>query len=158
MLPAATEGQRMTEPTLRKPARQYRFARIDALIGTAAVSSLIFIWLVAVPAFSPERLVRHSSHVPLLSGHVLGGILMLLSGAVALRIGLTKQWFRWHKTAGYTYLGAGTIASVSALIRSFDTAHAPGLSTGTLSVVWLAFSAMAFGPFATNVLSSIGRG
>ncbi len=33
---------------------------------------------------------------------------------------------------------------MSALIRSFDTAHTPGLATGTLAVVWLAFSAMAF--------------
>jgi len=124
--------------------KRYRFARVDALVGTAALSSLVFIWLIAVPAFGPDKLARHSSHVPLLSGHVFGGALMLLAGAVALRIGLTKQWFRWHKVAGYTYLTAGTIASVSALVRSFDTEHTPGLATGALAVVWLAFSAMAF--------------
>lgn len=123
--------------------KSYKFARVDALVGTAAISSLVFIWLIAVPAFEPARLARHATHVPLLSGHVLGGILMLLAGAVALRIGLTKQWFRWHKAAGYTYLISGTVASVSALIRSFDTGHTPGLPTGSLAVVWLAFSAMA---------------
>lgn len=121
----------------------YRFARIDALVGTAAISSLVFIWLIAVPAFAPERAARHASHMPLLSGHVLGGTVMLLAGAVALRIGLTRQWFRWHKVAGYTYLTAGTVASLSALERSFDTTHTPGLSTGSLAVVWLCFSAMA---------------
>ena len=127
----------------QQDSKSYRFARVDALVGTAAVSSLIFIWLIAVPAFGPDKLARHSTHVSLLSGHVLGGIVMLLAGAVALRIGLTKQWFRWHKVAGYTYLVSGTVASVSALIRSFDTGHTPGLSTGSLAVVWLAFSAMA---------------
>jgi hypothetical protein len=112
-------------------------------VGSAAISSLVFIWLIAVPAFQPAKLATHSSHVPLLSSHVVGGIVMLLAGAVALRIGLTKQWFRWHKIAGYTYLVSGTFASVTALIRSFDTAHTPGLSTGSLAAVWLAFSAMA---------------
>ncbi len=37
---------------------------------------------------------------------------MLLAGAVALKIGLTKQWFRWRKVAGYTYLVSGTVALV----------------------------------------------
>lgn len=125
-------------------AKRYRFARIDALVGAAAVSSIVFIWLIAVPALGPARQAAHAGHVPMLSVHVIGGIVMLLAGAVALRIGLTRQWFRWHKAAGYTYLGWGTIASVSALIRSFDVGHAPGMATGALAVVWLAFSAMAF--------------
>lgn len=80
----------------------------------------------------------------MLTGHVVGGTIMLLAGAVALRIGLTRDWFRWHRPAGYTYLAGGTVASVSALIRSFDTQHTPGLATGALAAVWLAFSAMAF--------------
>lgn len=129
-----------------EPSRRgrYRHAKVDSLIGIAAISSAVFIWLVAVPAFGPERLARHAAHVPMLSGHVLGGAIMLIAGAVALRIGLTRDWFQWHKPAGYTYLTAGTIASVSALIRSFDTGHTPGMATGALAVVWLAFSAMAF--------------
>jgi uncharacterized membrane protein YozB (DUF420 family) len=75
---------------------------------------------------------------------VTGGTIMLLAGALNLRIGLTRVWFRWHKPVGYTYLAAGTVASISALIRSFDTEHTPGLSTGTLAVVWLVFSAMGW--------------
>jgi uncharacterized membrane protein YozB (DUF420 family) len=124
--------------------KRYRHAKVDSLVGLAAISSAIFIWLIAVPAFGPERLARHAGHVPMLAGHALGGGVMLITGAIALRIGLTREWFRWHKPAGYTYLTAGTVASVLALIRSFDVGHAPGMATGTLAVVWLAFSAMAF--------------
>ena len=132
-----------TRATGRKGGR-YRHARTDALIGIAAISSLAFIWLVAVPALNGARLARHIGHFPLFYGHVFGGAIMLLSGAIALRIGLTKSWFRWHKPAGYTYLASGTLASVIALARSFDTAHTPGLSTGILAAAWIAFTAMAY--------------
>jgi hypothetical protein len=126
------------------PQRRYRHARIDALLGAAALSSLVFIWLVAWPAFGPARLPMHEPHLGMLIGHVAGGTVMLLVGALALRIGLTKAWFRWHRPVGFTYLAGGTIASVSALVRSFDTAHTPGMATGTLAAVWLAFAAMAW--------------
>lgn len=127
-----------------RPERRYRHARVDALIGVAALSSLVFIWLIAFPALAPARLARHADHLPMLFTHVFGGMIMLLAGAVALRIGLTREWFQWHKPAGYTYLVSGTVGSVSALIRSFDVGHAPGLATGSLAAVWLLFSAMAF--------------
>ena len=131
--------------SVEQPKRaRYRHAKVDARIGIAALSSAIFVWLIAVPAFGPERLPRHAEHLPVLIGHVLGGGVMLFAGAIALRIGLTRDWFQWHKPAGYTYLTAGTIASVSALIRSFDTAHTPGMATGALAAVWLAFSGMAY--------------
>ena len=127
-----------------RPTSVYRHARADALIGVALLSSAVFIWLIAVPAFGPQRMARHLGHAPILYGHVVNGGVMLIAGAIALRIGLTRDWFRWHKTAGYTYLVAGSLASISALLRSFDTKHTPGLATGTLAVVWLLFSAMAF--------------
>ena len=126
------------------PTGRYRHARTDALIGIALLSSAVFIWLIAVPAFGPQRIARHVGHLPVLYLHIVNGAVMLISGAIALRIGLTRDWFRWHKPAGYTYLATGSIASVLALIRSFDTKHTPGLATGALAVVWLAFSAMAF--------------
>lgn len=122
----------------------YRHARTDALIGIALLSSAVFIWLVAVPAFGPQKMARHLGHAPIVYGHVVNGGVMLIAGAIALRIGLTRDWFRWHKTAGYTYLVAGSLTSISALLRSLDTEHTPGLATGTLAVVWLMFSAMAF--------------
>lgn len=124
--------------------KRYRFARVDALVGTAALSSLLFIWIVAFPAFGPDRLPRHAGHIAYLGAHVVGGAVMLLSGAVALRIGLTRLWFRWHKVAGYTYLTSGTLASAIALVRSFDTGHTPGIATGALAFFWLAFTAMAY--------------
>ena len=133
-----------SDPSAAVPRAAYRHARTDALIGTALLSSLVFIWIVAVPALGPARLARHVGHLPLLYVHVLNGAAMLLSGAVALRIGLTRDWFRLHKPAGYTYLVTGTLAATVALVRSFDTEHTPGLSTGTLAAVWLLFSAMAF--------------
>ena len=123
---------------------RYRHARTDALIGIALLSSAVFIWLIAVPAVEPQRIARHLGHQPILYAHIANGAVMLLAGAVALRIGLTRDWFRWHKVAGYTYLVTGSVASMVALIRSFDTKHTPGLATGTLALVWLVFSAMAF--------------
>jgi uncharacterized membrane protein YozB (DUF420 family) len=125
-------------------SRRYRHARVDALVGAAALSSLVFIWLIAVPAFGNERWTRHVGHLPMFSAHVVGGAIMLLTGAAALRIGLTRVGFRWHRAMGFAYLLTGTITSAVALVRSLDTSHTPGLSTGTLAAVWLAFAAMAF--------------
>ncbi len=133
----------MNQP-VRTARPVYRHAAVDAWIGAAALSSAVFIWLIAVPAFGPERQAVHRDHLPMLWTHIAGGIVMLLAGAVALRIGLTRAWFRWHKVAGYTYLSWGSVAAISALIRSFDVGHSPGMATGALAVVWLAFSSMAY--------------
>ena len=124
--------------------RRYRHARVDLMIGAAALSSLLFIWLIAVPAIAPARMLRHAGHYVQIYAHIVGGIGMLIAGAVALRIGLTREWFRWHKPAGYAYLGLGGIAAAIALLRSLDAKHTPGLSTGMLAAAWLVFSAMAF--------------
>ena len=126
------------------PARAYRHARTDALLGAALLSSVVFVWLIAGPAFGVEKQRIHASHLVLLYGHIVGGTVMLFAGAIALRIGLTRDWFRWHKPAGFTYIAGGTLASIIALVRSFDTTHTPGLATGSLAAVWLAFTAMAF--------------
>jgi len=122
----------------------YSHAKTDAVLGLAAVSSLVFIVLVAGPAIEPAGQERHAGHFALLTAHIGGGIVMLLAGALGLRIGLTRQWFRGHKYVGYTYLAGGSISAAAALIRSFDTGHTPGLSTGTLAASWLAFSFMAW--------------
>ena len=134
-----------TAPLDERPRlRRWKHARVDAIVGAAAISSAIFIYLVAGPALAPAGQARHVGHLPLLFAHIGGGTIMLLAGAVALRIGLTRNWFRWHRPAGFTYIAGGTVASVVALVRSFDTSHTPGLSTATLSMVWLAFTAMAW--------------
>jgi hypothetical protein len=122
----------------------WSFRRIDWVIGAALLSSIYFAWLIAWPAFLPAGTAKHAEHLPLLYAHIAGGTIMLLAGGLNLRIGLTRQGFSWHKPVGFLYLAGGTLASVSALIRSFDTAHTPGVSTGTLATVWLVFTAMAW--------------
>jgi uncharacterized membrane protein len=120
----------------------YRWARVDIVIGAAILSSVVFVILVAGPTLTTHW-ARHGGHEALLLGHIGGGAGMLLFGAVGLRIGLTRQGFAWHRIVGAAYLVTGTLASTTALILSFDVPHTPGISTGTLAVVWLAFTAMA---------------
>jgi uncharacterized membrane protein YozB (DUF420 family) len=124
--------------------RRWKHVRTDAIVGAAGLSSALFIVLVAGPALAPAGQARHVGHLALLGAHIAGGTVMLIAGAVTLRIGLTRIAFRWHRMAGFSYLAGGMIASLVALIRSFDTKHTPGLSTATLAIVWIAFSAMGW--------------
>lgn len=121
----------------------WRFTKADWLIGAALSSGVLFVWLIARETFA-GRWSAHEGHHALLLAHIIGGTGMVVAGAINLRIGLTRQGFRWHRAVGIIYLATGTFASLSALIRSLDTAHTPGLSTGTLAMVWLAFTAMAW--------------
>jgi hypothetical protein len=121
----------------------FRWARVDLVIGVAILSSIVFVGLVAGPTLTTGW-SHHSGHQAMLLAHIIGGTGMLLFGAVGLRIGLTRQHFGWHRRIGFAYLATGSLASVTALIRSFDTPHSPGLATGTLAVVWVAFTAMAW--------------
>lgn len=120
----------------------YRRMRVDMVIGAAILSSVVFVILVAGPTLTTDW-ARHGGHHGLLLGHIIGGTGMLLLGAIGLRIGLTRQGFAWHKHVGVAYVATGSLASVTALVLSFDTPHTPGIATGTLAVVWLAFTAMA---------------
>lgn len=134
----------MNASSVAVSAGGFRFVRVDLWIAAALLSSLVFIVWIAVPAMGAERAPRHAGHLPLLYAHVVGGIGMLLAGALALRIGATRQFFRHHRLVGATYLVTGTVAAGSALVRSFDVGHTPGLSTGTLAAVWLVFAALAW--------------
>ena len=140
------------------PTGRYRHARTDALIGIALLSSAVFIWLIAVPAFGPPRIARHVGHLPVLYGHIVNGAVMLISGAIALRIGLTRDWFRWHKPAGYTYLATGSIASVLALICH----STPSIRRDCRPARWRwcgwRFRRWRFGRSATGASTSIARG
>lgn len=122
----------------------WRWARVDWVILAAALSSALFVWLIAGPVLAPAGAKRHVGHLLIIYGHIAGGTVMLFAGAAGLRIGLTRQGFGAHRAVGFTYLAAGTVAAGSALVRSFDTQHTPGLSTGTLAVTWLVFTAMAW--------------
>lgn len=122
----------------------WSFRPVDWIVAAAAISSVVFIWLIAVPAFLPAGAAKHAGHLTLVYAHIAGGTVMLLSGAANLRVGLTRQGFRWHRPIGFAYLASGAIAASIALIRSFDTRHTPGISTATLAITWLIFTAMAW--------------
>lgn len=71
---------------------------------------------------------------------------MLGAGGLALYVGWTKRWRKWHKVIGYSYISAGSIGAFTALALSIMFDHTPlslGVATGTLSLVWLAFAGMA---------------
>ena len=82
---------------------------------------------------------------------------MLGTGALALYVGWTRRWRRWHKVIGYSYFGGGALGAVVALILSIRLNHTPlslGVATATLAVVWLAFAAMALRAAVNNRFES----
>lgn len=121
--------------------------QIIALIFVASlVTSILIWWRFAWPILSGASLSSHAGHAAVIVTHTLGGTFMLGAGALALYVGWTKRWRRWHKFIGYSYLSGGSLGAVTALILSIGLSHTPqslGVSTGTLAVVWLAFAAMA---------------
>jgi hypothetical protein len=76
--------------------RTARISASDALIAIAVISSAVFIWLIAVPAFGPARSARHVGHLPMLWAHVVGGMIMscLCLPAKSLFNGRAAQRFR----------------------------------------------------------------
>ena len=121
-----------------------RSARVAGpLTAAALLSTPVFLWAIVRPQLSGPGLYDHDGHLPTILTHLIGGSIMLLAGAIALRIGITRRWMGWHKRAGYTYLAAGAAAALSGIVASFGTPHAIGLSTFTLGLVWLAAAALA---------------
>jgi hypothetical protein len=122
-------------------------ARVIALLFVAAIlTSAPIWWRFALPVLDGASLPKHPDHAPLLVAHALGGTAMLGAGALALYVGWTKRWRRWHKVIGYSYLGGGSMGALAALVLSIRPAHPPlsvGVATGALAVTWLAFAAMA---------------
>lgn len=120
--------------------RSARLAR--SLTAVAFLSTPVFLGTIVSPQLSGPGLYAHDGHLPTIVTHLIGGSIMLLAGAIALRIGVTRRWMAWHKWAGYTYLATGAAAALSGIIASFGTPHAIGLSTFTLGLVWLAAAAL----------------
>ena len=116
---------------------------VGPLTATALLALLVFLWTIVIPQLSGPGLRAHDGHLATILTHLIGGSTMLLAGAIALRIGATRRWMRWHMPAGYTYLATGAAAAISGIVASFGTPHAIGLSTMTLGLVWLAAAAMA---------------
>lgn len=124
--------------------------RTAAVLLSAALASGLWIWwMIALPMLSLDdaSLARHPNHLPLLMGHVVGGTLMLYTGAAALYIGSTRRAFRWHQWVGYTYVLGGALGAGAALVLALVGPH-PSIgtraATGSLALVWLLATAMAW--------------
>jgi hypothetical protein len=119
---------------------------IATLFILSLVTSITIWWKFAWPVLSGVSLTSHEGHIAVIITHTLGGTFMLGAGGLALYVGWTKRWRKWHKVIGYSYIGAGSLGALTALALSIMFDHTPlslGVSTGTLSVVWLAFAGMA---------------
>ena len=121
--------------------RAFRLPYLLAAAGLLATP--VFVWTIVVPQLAGPGLHAHDGHLATILTHLVGGSIMLLAGALALRIGIARRWMRWHKAAGYTYLVTGSAASLSGMAASFGSPHAIGLSTFALGLVWFAAAAMA---------------
>lgn len=114
-------------------------------VGAILTSAFVW-WKFAWPVMAGVALSKHPEHVGLLLAHTVGGTFMPGAGTLALYVGWTRRWRRWHKTIGYAYLGGGSFGAIAALVLSIEPRHPPmsvGVATGALAVVWLAFAAMA---------------
>ncbi len=129
------------------------------LFGGALVTSAWAWWLIAWPVVTLEAAPRHVGHFAAVYTHMIGGTVMLTLGAAALFVGWTRRQFRFHKAFGYAYLAAGAVGSLIAFVLAVAPGHRnpeaslaarladvndTGIALATLSVAWLAVSAMAF--------------
>lgn len=117
------------------------------LFALALFTAIPVFWRVVLPMIDGRNWPQHATHIPLVLLHLTGGLGMLVFGAVALHIGWTRRRFRFHKWAGYAYLGFGTVGAAAALALAALAPHHPastGIATATLALVWLAFAAMAW--------------
>lgn len=119
---------------------------IALLFAAAILTAAPVWWTFALPVLSGANLSRHAGHYPVVLAHAFGGTFMLGAGALALYVGWTKRWRRWHKVIGYSYFGIGGVGALVGLYLSLHPPHPPasvGVATGALAVTWLAFAAMA---------------
>jgi uncharacterized membrane protein len=117
------------------------------LFALGILATLPVLWLIVWPMLNGTNWPQHSAHLSIVMVHVVGGLSMLLLGAVALYIGWTRKAFRRHRWFGYGYLTLGGVGAVAALIVSIQSPHPPYslyVATGTLAAVWLAVAGMAY--------------
>jgi hypothetical protein len=130
-----------------------------ALLAGALLTSAWAWWLIAWPVAALTDPAKHAGHFALVYLHMVGGSVMLVFGAAALYIGWTRRHFRFHKVAGYGYLIGGTVGAGIALVLALANTHGDGalplsfdaaklsdagVALATLSVVWLAVTALAY--------------
>jgi uncharacterized membrane protein YozB (DUF420 family) len=136
------------------------FRILPALFLGALLTSAWAWWLIAWPVAVFEASPKHQGHFALVYVHMLGGTTMLVLGAAALYVGWTRRQFRYHKVFGYAYLGGGAVGAAIAFVLALASSHRKpagvpfalnldqvsdvGFALATLSLAWLAVSAMAY--------------
>ena len=129
-------------------AMQTRPSRLSAIVLVLAIVPTVpILWRVALPMLDGTAWPKHAAHLQILLIHTIGGLSMLVLGAMNLYIGTTRRMFQLHRWVGYGYFLVGSVGAVAALAISFHAPHAPHslyIATGTLAVVWLAVAAMAW--------------
>ena len=119
---------------------------LPLLLVAALATALPILWSFALPVLNASDAARHGTHGLTLYVHVSAGTAMIILGAAALYIGWTKKAFRRHKWFGYSYIVVGSCNALAGLLLSIRSPHPPhslSIATGTVAVVWLAFTAMA---------------
>jgi hypothetical protein len=135
------------------------FTPIGLLLLAGILSSAAAWWLIAAPVALLANTAKHAGHFAYVYVHMIGGTIMLVLGAANLYIGATRNYFRYHRIVGISYLGGGSVGALIALLLALASPHHDnkmslvirideisniGASTSTLALAWLATAALAF--------------
>lgn len=105
------------------------------------------ITLLIEPAFRPEFLRARLAHAPWLAwGHLGGGAIALITGALQMNQRLRRRSVAGHRFLGGVYLLAVLLAGLAGLILAFTATGGPvsSIGFGALAVLWLATTAIGF--------------
>ena len=122
-------------------------ARVVAVLVFAALVSLIFIAVAALPYFSLNE-AQFRTYWPRrwwLLLHITTGIVAILTGPVQLWLGLSDRYPAAHRSLGLIYLSAVAVSSVAAYYLSFHTDGGWVFGSGLagLATAWLVTSSLA---------------
>jgi hypothetical protein len=85
------------------------------LLAEPILISLPVLWFFASPILGTSEAPAHLRHGKMFYFHVIGGLCVIIAGGGALHIGWTGADSKRHRWFGYTYLGLGSVMSLSAL-------------------------------------------
>jgi hypothetical protein len=122
-------------------------ARVITVLALAAVVSLVFIAVAALPYFSRSE-AQFRTYWPRrgwLLVHITTGIVAILTGPVQLWLGLSDRYPAIHRSLGYVYLGAIAVSSVAAYYLALHTegGWVFGAGLAGLATAWLVTSSLA---------------
>ncbi len=122
----------------------------DLWLALISVFAVFFIAKYAIRYYylrdSPVQMgLTWARHLVLVT-HISGGIVALLVGPWQFSGALRRRYLRVHRLMGRIYLASVGVAAVAALQLAITTRYgwAWGFGVGTLALVWLASSGMAF--------------